>query len=193
MAATQSPLGQLLARHTREGVLYEKLLDERVRCFACGHRCLIPPGRDGICRVRFNEAGTLRVPFGYVGALHLDPVEKKPFFHAYPGSTALSFGMLGCDFHCGYCFHGDTVGFTGDTVVVTDDGPATFEELFASCARTEKRPDAELAFPDGRRVVAASGQLRALRGVVRHRYRGDLVSVQPFYLPPIRCTPDHRL
>src|SRR5262245_10719598 len=103
MAATQSPLGQLLARHTREGVLYEKLLDERVRCFACGHRCLIPPGRDGICRVRFNEAGVLRVPFGYVGALHLDPVEKKPFFHAYPGSTALSFGMLGCDFHCGYC------------------------------------------------------------------------------------------
>jgi pyruvate formate lyase activating enzyme len=38
-----------------------------------------------------------------VGALQLDPVEKKPFFHALPGSTALSFGMLGCDFHCGYC------------------------------------------------------------------------------------------
>jgi pyruvate formate lyase activating enzyme len=103
MATTQSPLGQVLARYTREGALYEKLQDDRVRCFACGHRCLVPPGRDGICRVRFNEAGTLRVPFGYVGALHLDPVEKKPFFHAYPGSTALSFGMLGCDFHCGYC------------------------------------------------------------------------------------------
>jgi pyruvate formate lyase activating enzyme len=103
MAATQSPLGQTLARHTREGALYEKLPDDRVRCFACGHRCLIPPGRDGICRVRFNEGGRLRVPFGYVGALHLDPVEKKPFFHAYPGATALSFGMLGCDYHCGYC------------------------------------------------------------------------------------------
>jgi pyruvate formate lyase activating enzyme len=53
--------------------------------------------------VRFNEGGSLRVPFGYVGALQLDPVEKKPFFHALPGSTALSFGMLGCDYHCGYC------------------------------------------------------------------------------------------
>jgi pyruvate formate lyase activating enzyme len=74
-----------------------------VRCYACGHRCLIPPGRDGICRVRFNEAGTLRVPFGYVAALQLDPVEKKPFFHALPGARALSFGMLGCDYHCAYC------------------------------------------------------------------------------------------
>jgi pyruvate formate lyase activating enzyme len=186
MATTQSPLGQVLARKTREGILYEKLEGERVRCFACGHRCLIPPGRDGICRVRFNEGGKLKVPFGYVGALHLDPVEKKPFFHAYPGSTALSFGMLGCDFHCGYCF-------TGDTVVVTDEGPTTFEELFASAARTERRPDAELAFPTDRRVVAASGQLRPLRGVVRHPYRGDLVAVNPFYLPAIRCTPDHRI
>jgi pyruvate formate lyase activating enzyme len=74
-----------------------------VRCFACGHRCLIPPGRDGICRVRFNDGGVLRVPHGYVGALNVDPVEKKPFFHALPGAKALSFGMLGCDYHCGYC------------------------------------------------------------------------------------------
>jgi pyruvate formate lyase activating enzyme len=54
--------------------------------------------------VRFNEGGQLRVPFGYVaGGLASDPVEKKPFFHVYPGSDALTFGMLGCDFHCGYC------------------------------------------------------------------------------------------
>ena len=102
MAAT-SPLAEMLARRTREGELYEKLADDRVRCFACGHRCLIPPGRDGVCRVRFNEGGTLKVPFGYVGALQVDPVEKKPFFHALPGARALSFGMLGCDYHCGYC------------------------------------------------------------------------------------------
>jgi len=74
-----------------------------IKCFACGHRCLIPPGHAGICRVRFNEKGTLHVPFGYVGGLQLDPVEKKPFFHALPGAKALSFGMLGCDYHCGYC------------------------------------------------------------------------------------------
>jgi pyruvate formate lyase activating enzyme len=103
MLATASPLAEVLAVHTREGELYEKLPAQRVRCFACGHRCLIPPGRDGICRVRFNQDGILRVPFGYVGGLQVDPVEKKPFFHALPGSKALSFGMLGCDFHCGYC------------------------------------------------------------------------------------------
>jgi pyruvate formate lyase activating enzyme len=103
MATRTAPLRDLLARRTREGALHERLPDGRVRCFACGHRCLIPPGREGICRVRFNDGGTLRVPFGYVAALQVDPVEKKPFFHALPGSRALSFGMLGCDFHCGYC------------------------------------------------------------------------------------------
>lgn len=103
MSAVATPLGERLKQLTREGELYERLPNERVRCVACGHRCLIPPGHEGICRVRFNDAGTLRVPFGYVGALQLDPVEKKPFFHALPGATALSFGMLGCDYHCGYC------------------------------------------------------------------------------------------
>jgi pyruvate formate lyase activating enzyme len=43
------------------------------------------------------------VPRGYVGALAIDPIEKKPFFHAFPGAEALSFGMLGCDLHCSYC------------------------------------------------------------------------------------------
>jgi pyruvate formate lyase activating enzyme len=53
--------------------------------------------------VRFNRGGQLRVPFGYVAGVQCDPVEKKPFYHVYPGSDALTFGMLGCDFHCSYC------------------------------------------------------------------------------------------
>jgi pyruvate formate lyase activating enzyme len=53
--------------------------------------------------VRFNADGRLRVPWGYVSGLQVDPIEKKPFYHAFPGRDALSFGMLGCDFHCGYC------------------------------------------------------------------------------------------
>ena len=98
-----SALEDVLAERTIEGTLYEKLHDNRVRCFACGHRCVILEGLPGICKVRFNQAGTLYVPRGYVGALQCDPVEKKPFFHALPGSLALSFGMLGCDYHCAYC------------------------------------------------------------------------------------------
>jgi pyruvate formate lyase activating enzyme len=75
----------------------------RVRCYACGHECPIPDGALGVCKVRFNQGGRLRVPWGYVGGVQCDPVEKKPFFHAYPGALAFSFGMLGCDLHCSYC------------------------------------------------------------------------------------------
>src|SRR5256885_10257862 len=101
---TETPtLKDILETYTREGELYQRLENGRLRCFACGHRCVIFDGLDGICRVRFNRGGRLLVPHGYVGAVQLDPVEKKPFFHALPGSLALSFGMLGCDFHCGYC------------------------------------------------------------------------------------------
>ena len=85
MAVATSPLGKLLAARTREGELCEKLPDQRVRCVACGHRCLIPPGQVGICKVRFNADGALRVPFGYVSGLQVDPIEKKPFYHALPG------------------------------------------------------------------------------------------------------------
>ncbi|MBI4115259.1 MAG: AmmeMemoRadiSam system radical SAM enzyme [Candidatus Omnitrophica bacterium] len=99
----QTTLADTLADLTKEGELYEATPDGKVRCFACGHRCPIPEGRAGICRVRFNQGGKLYVPSGYVGALQDDPIEKKPFFHALPGTRALSFGMLGCDFHCGYC------------------------------------------------------------------------------------------
>ncbi len=91
-------VANILDELTHEGELYETLEDGSVRCFACGHRCLIREGKRGICQVRFNEGGKLRVPWGYVAALQSDPVEKKPFFHVLPGSNALTFGMLGCDF-----------------------------------------------------------------------------------------------
>ncbi len=96
-------LPELLEQHTREGELYERLDQRRVRCFACGHCCPIPDGALGVCKVRFNRGGRLLVPWGYVGGVQCDPIEKKPFFHAYPGALAYSFGMLGCDLHCSYC------------------------------------------------------------------------------------------
>lgn len=100
---TEAVLAEVLSHLTREGELYETLPDGRIRCFACGHRCPIPEGKAGICRVRFNASGKLYVPTGYVGALQDDPIEKKPFFHALPGARASSFGMLGCDMHCPNC------------------------------------------------------------------------------------------
>ncbi|HEY0081889.1 MAG TPA: AmmeMemoRadiSam system radical SAM enzyme, partial [Pyrinomonadaceae bacterium] len=83
--------------------LTEHLENNDLRCYACGHRCLIREGKRGICKVRFNEGGRLLAPSNYVAALACDPTEKKPFFHALPGSDTLTFGMLGCDLHCGYC------------------------------------------------------------------------------------------
>jgi len=103
VAEMGSSLADWLDRVTREGELCERLPDQSVRCWACAHRCLIAPGQRGICKVRFNDGGSLRVPFGYVAGLAIDPIEKKPFFHVLPGARALSFGMLGCDFHCAFC------------------------------------------------------------------------------------------
>jgi pyruvate formate lyase activating enzyme len=98
-----SSLANQLDSLTIEGELYEKLEGGSLRCFACGHRCLIREGKRGICQVRFNKGGKLFVPHGYVAALQVDPIEKKPFSHVMPGTNALTFGMLGCDYHCGYC------------------------------------------------------------------------------------------
>lgn len=96
-------LRDIVYENVREGELYEKLDRNRVRCFACGHCCPIPDGQPGVCKVRYNRGGILYVPWGYVGGVQCDPIEKKPFFHAHPGVLAYSFGMLGCDLHCGYC------------------------------------------------------------------------------------------
>ena len=96
-------LREVVYQHVREGELYEKLDRGFVRCFACGHCCRIPEGQLGVCKVRFNEGGKLQVPWGYAAGVQCDPIEKKPFHHAYPGALAYGFGMLGCDLHCSYC------------------------------------------------------------------------------------------
>ncbi len=96
-------LEEALDRETVEGDLYTKLDDDKVQCHACGHRCTIFPGHRGACKVRHNDDGALRVPYGYAAGVQSDPVEKKPYFHVMPGSNALTFGMLGCDYHCSYC------------------------------------------------------------------------------------------
>jgi pyruvate formate lyase activating enzyme len=132
-------LADRLDRHTRVGALW-KPEDGRVRCVACGHRCLIPPGRRGICKVRFNEGGQLRVPFGYVaGGLAGDPVEKKPFFHVYPGSDALTFGMLGCDFHCAYCQNWVTSQALRDEHSVASIVELTPEQIVGAARRSGAR------------------------------------------------------
>jgi pyruvate formate lyase activating enzyme len=125
----------------------EELIERKngaIQCFACGHRCVIQPGKDGVCRVRFNENGTLMVPHGYVGALACDPIEKKPFFHVLPGSDALTFGMLGCDYHCGYCQNWVTSQMLRDVEAVAPPKLTSAKQLV------------DLAIQNGAPVVASS-------------------------------------
>ncbi len=87
-----------------EARLYQKLEDGRVQCNLCAHRCRIAPGKLGICGVRENRNGTLyTLVYGKVISQAVDPVEKKPLFHFYPGTTAFSIATVGCNFRCQFC------------------------------------------------------------------------------------------
>ena len=124
-------LDAALKVRTSEGALFEKLDGGKVRCFACGHRCVIPDRFDGICRVRFNRGGVLYVPRGYVAGIALDPIEKKPFYHVLPGASALSFGMLGCDYHCDYCQNWLTSQALRDKEAIEPVSDITAEKIVA--------------------------------------------------------------
>ena len=99
-----SPLARPATPGPVPGVLAVTGADGAVRCNVCAHRCLVRPGRRGICGVRENRAGTLlALSYGNVVAAALDPIEKKPLFHVAPGSTAWSIATPGCPFRCTFC------------------------------------------------------------------------------------------
>lgn len=88
----------------KEAVLYQKLSDNRVECSLCIHRCVIADGRMGVCNVRENRDGTLySLVYGRAISQHVDPIEKKPLYHFYPGSAAYSIATPGCNFRCQWC------------------------------------------------------------------------------------------
>ncbi len=87
-----------------EATLYEKIANSRVRCHLCAHRCVITEGRLGVCQVRQNLGGTLyTLVYGHTISQQVDPVEKKPLYHFYPGSRAYSIATPGCNFRCQWC------------------------------------------------------------------------------------------
>jgi pyruvate formate lyase activating enzyme len=130
-------LNEILQQHTADAApgLQEAIDRDRIRCSACGHRCPIPDGAAGVCKVRFNHGGVLKVPWGYVAGVQCDPVEKKPFFHARPGALAFSFGMLGCDLHCSYCQNWVTSQALRDPEAVAPLRNVTPEELVSAARR----------------------------------------------------------
>jgi pyruvate formate lyase activating enzyme len=92
----------------REAMLYEKLDRSRVRCHLCGHYCVVPDGKLGVCQVRQNIDGKLfSLVYGRTISQHVDPVEKKPLYHFLPGSSAYSIATPGCNFKCQWCQNSD--------------------------------------------------------------------------------------
>ncbi|MCK5504460.1 MAG: radical SAM protein, partial [Thermodesulfovibrionia bacterium] len=88
----------------REAFLYEKLEGEKVKCSLCAHRCIIKNGKRGICYVRENKDGYLySLVYGKVVSINVDPIEKKPLYHFYPGRSILSIGSFGCNLRCDFC------------------------------------------------------------------------------------------
>src|SRR5207245_3403919 len=159
----------------------------RVRCYACGHRCLIPPGQRGVCKVRWNDDGRLMVPAGYVAGVQLDPVEKKPFFHAYPGARALSFGMLGCDYHCGYCHNALTSQALRDPMMGVPPQDVTPAEIADLAQRHRARIltstyNEPLITSEWAREVFCEGKARGL--VCSYVSNGNATPEGLDYLPP---------
>lgn len=94
----------LRSQSVRETRLYERLSGNRVKCGVCERRCDIPEGRVGFCKTRRNIEGKLyTLVYGDVSSISANPIEKKPFFHFWPGSTALTVGTWSCNFTCPWC------------------------------------------------------------------------------------------
>ena len=88
----------------REALLYEKLAQERVKCNICNWRCRVNPGKTGACRMYLNQQGRLySLNYGLPSSIGVDPVEKKPLNHFFPGSKVFSMGSWGCNFSCRDC------------------------------------------------------------------------------------------
>jgi pyruvate formate lyase activating enzyme len=143
----------------KEAYLYEKLDNNKVRCFACSHRCLILDDKRGICRVRENREGILySLVYEKVLGLAIDPIEKKPLYNFYPKSKILSFGTVGCNFKCDFCqnFHmscfkeiiGEDISikeiianakkYNCIGIAYTYNEPTIFAEMVYDCAKLAK-------------------------------------------------------
>ncbi len=119
----------------KEAMLYKKLSDNKVRCNLCAHYCTIADGKQGVCHVRENRDGILfSLVYGRTIARHVDPMEKKPLFHFYPGSAAYSIGTPGCNFRCQWCQNWEISQMPREQHFIIGD-EATPEEIVSDAKR----------------------------------------------------------
>jgi len=169
----------------READLYRKMPDDAVSCGLCQRRCYLKKGEKGFCRVRQNVDGKLiSLNYGRCVAYCVDPIEKKPFYHFMPGSSAFSFAAAGCNFRCAHCFTEGNSFMIGDGVVFA-------EELFGMVDCVEEKNGVEIGSVRGASTISHLGRKRRMLRVSKHRHDGEVYSIKPMYAPPIECTPDH--
>ncbi len=121
----------------REAFLYQKLDENKVQCNLCAHRCVINLGKKGICKVRENRVGILYTKvYGRTIAKNIDPIEKKPLYHFYPGSKAYSIATPGCNFHCRFCQNWDISQPINDEILKSGQ-EATPEQIVLDAKKAE--------------------------------------------------------
>lgn len=131
--------GSLKNKYMREALLYERLTQNRVRCNLCAHHCVIPDGKLGVCHVRKNVDGTLyTLVHGRTISQNVDPVEKKPLYHFYPGSLAYSIATVGCNFHCQWCQNWQISQMTHERELIPGR-QATPEQIISSALESGSR------------------------------------------------------
>lgn len=110
---------------------YQNTLDgDKIQCTICPRNCKLKEGQRGFCHVRQNQKGNVVLTtYGYNTGLTIDPIEKKPLFHFYPGSKALSFGTLGCNMGCQFCQNWQISKSKADIDVLNHNEPEEIAEL----------------------------------------------------------------
>ncbi len=121
----------------KEAMFYRPLEENRVHCFLCSQNCRIEPGARGKCAVRENRDGKLwSLVYGKLIARNIDPIEKKPLFHYFPGTTSYSIATAGCNFRCLFCQNSDISQAPRESGVIP--GRETSAETIVRQAATER-------------------------------------------------------
>ncbi len=171
----------------KEALLYKPVEAGKVVCTACARYCRIGEGQIGLCGVRQNLEGKLQLlVYGKVIAGHVDPIEKKPVIHYMPGAKIFSIATTGCNWLCSYCI-------PGESIISTNRGMTPVSALWSLGVKARPTETGEVVDLQGVRVWTHRGRLQRARQVHRHFYSDKLLEIDPVYLAPLRCTPEHRV
>ena len=141
----------------------------RVQCRLCARECLLADGQRGLCRSRMNVGGEMRsLVYGRPVSVHVDPIEKKPFYHFLPGSQAYSIGTTGCPLRCKFCQNWQTSQASPEDFHVRFTPPGTIVESVRSrkvpvIAYTYNEP---LVFTEYLLDIADAARLRGIRSTM---------------------------